>query len=487
MTGRRILPILAVWAASIIMLSSCGGGGGGSNGGKINGYDVNLSGLETSDGTLSPSFEQTTTSYSVTVPATVTSIKIKPTSVDSSAVITVNGVVNSSGSYTSDIELVSGSTTNIPIVVTAPDKTTSKSYYIGVYRQLTSSGKSSNANLSSLLISNGTLTPKFDPNITSYCAEIASTETTIKITPAVAYDASKIDVNNIAVSSGSASSAIPLSYGINKATVKVAAEDGTMKTYSIDLVRVQDKSKNAYLSSLYLSSGTLSPLFSKTKTIYSAEVSSNVSSITVTPAVSGVNATVKVNGSLVATNAASLPVNLSAGSNKITVEVWAEDTSSYLKYVITVTRLAPGVTSSNANQAGLSTDIGTISPEFDPAVTSYTVYTNGSGITFTPTAAGADAAVSVNGVTIASGTTSAVIPASTSPVSIVITADDGTTKTYMVTIVNDAVAPNPGTVSIAKSEQQYVNLSWSAASDNLSSVSDLIYTIYRSKNNNIAT
>lgn len=456
----RAMTVLAALGA-MILIGCGGGGGGGAKGGLTNGYDVNLSSLEISSGTLSPAFDQTVTGYSVTVDDTVASIKVTLSAVDSNATISVNGEAVSSGSSSGSIALTEGTTTGISIVITAPDATTTKTYSVGVLRK-SSLVKSANANLGSLVISNGTLTPKFNPDIISYRAEIASTESSSKITPTVSYEKSTVTVNNAAVESGEASSPISLSVGINRTSVKVTAEDGMTKTYNIELVRVPDKSKNAFLGQLYLSSGALSPVFNKTKTSYVAEVASNVSSITVTPSIAGVNAVAKVNGAIVETNKASAQINLSVGTNTITVEVWAEDVSSYMKYTVTVNRLASGTASSNANIAGLSSNIGTISPAFDPSVSAYTFFSNSDTYTLTPVTAGTNATVKVNGKEIPSGTTSMTIPATTATATIAVTAADGTTKTYTITVVHDTSAPTAGTLNAVVIEPRFVTLAWTA-------------------------
>jgi hypothetical protein len=96
----------------------------------------------------------------------------------------------------------------------------------------------------------------------------------------------------------------------------------------------------ATLSSLVLSAGTLSPAFTSGTTTYTATVPNGTSSITFTPTVSQAQATVKVNGTLATSGTASNPVNLSAGSNAIPVQVVAQDGTTTKTYTVTVTRTA---------------------------------------------------------------------------------------------------------------------------------------------------
>jgi uncharacterized protein YhjY with autotransporter beta-barrel domain len=96
--------------------------------------DAALSGLYLSAGTLSPSFSSGTTSYVASVANSVSSITVTPLTADSSATVTVNGSVITSGSASSAIGLSSGVATSIPVVVTAQDGTTTRSYTLTVTR-----------------------------------------------------------------------------------------------------------------------------------------------------------------------------------------------------------------------------------------------------------------------------------------------------------------------------------------------------------------
>ncbi|MFC3799779.1 cadherin-like beta sandwich domain-containing protein [Cohnella sp. GCM10012308] len=114
-----------------------------------------------------------------------------------------------------------------------------------------------------------------------------------------------------------------------------AADGTTQKMYSIAIQRLP--SANASLSGLTLSAGTLSPTFASGTTSYTVSVGNAVTSIAVTPTAASSAATIKVNDAAVASGTASAGIPLNAGSNQITVEVTAQD-SSKLKYTIMVTR-----------------------------------------------------------------------------------------------------------------------------------------------------
>ena len=97
-------------------------------------------------------------------------------------------------------------------------------------------------------------------------------------------------------------------------------------------------SSNAELSALSLSGASLSPSFAAGTISYTATVANSVTSLTVTPTVAQGNATVTVNGTAVASGAASGSISLSVGSNVLTTVVTAQDGVTTKSYTVTVTR-----------------------------------------------------------------------------------------------------------------------------------------------------
>ena len=84
--------------------------------------------------TLTPSFEAGKTSYEVdgVVPYRVEKVRVRPTTNDTAATVTVNGMEVESGSRSKNIELTEGGATLIEVEVTAEDGTT-KTYTITVF------------------------------------------------------------------------------------------------------------------------------------------------------------------------------------------------------------------------------------------------------------------------------------------------------------------------------------------------------------------
>lgn len=97
---------------------------------------------------------------------------------------------------------------------------------------------SSNADLSSLVLSRGALAPPFAAGTTTYNADVTNDIVSITVTPTASDTGATIRVNGVTVASGSASGAINLNVGANTIYVVVTAGDGaTTKTYTITVTR----------------------------------------------------------------------------------------------------------------------------------------------------------------------------------------------------------------------------------------------------------
>jgi surface protein len=103
---------------------------------------------------------------------------------------------------------------------------------------------SSNADLSALIISAGTLSPLFASGTQTYTASVSNTTTSITVTPTQWDDDAtiQIQVNGggyTTVSTATASGALALNLGSNIVDVKVTAQDGlTIKNYTITVTRL---------------------------------------------------------------------------------------------------------------------------------------------------------------------------------------------------------------------------------------------------------
>jgi uncharacterized repeat protein (TIGR02543 family) len=215
---------------------------------------------------------------------------------------------------------------------------------------------------------------------------------------------------------------------------------------------------SAKLSALTLSTGTLAPTFATGTNAYTATVASTVTSINVTStlATAAAGATIKVNGAAATTAVAKAVSGLVEGNNTINVVITAEDAVTVETYTVVVTKASAN--SNDARLSSLSLSSGTLSPTFDSATVLYTasVANAVSSITVTPTVNQVNSTVRVNGTTVTSASASGSINLNvgSNTITVLNTAQDGTTtKTYTVTVTR--APPAPTISSIDNSSPNY--------------------------------
>ena len=407
------------------------------------GNNADLGGLTISSGTLSPQFSSSVITYTASVDNSATQVTVTPTASDSLAAITVNGNDVISGNDYIVTSLTVGEPTTVTVIVTAQDSTT-KTYTI----TLTRAALSGNADLGGLTISSGTLSPQFSSSVITYTASVDNSATQVTVTPTASDSLAAITVNDNDVISGNGYIITSLTVGEpTTVTVIVTAQDSTTKTYTITLTRAA-LSGNADLGGLTISSGTLSPQFSSSVITYTASVDNSATQVTVTPTASDSLAAITVNGNDVISGNDYIITSLTVDEpNTVTVIVTAQD-STTKTYTITLTRAA---LSGNADLGGLTISSGTLSPQFSSSVITYTASVDNSAtqVTVTPTASDSLAAITVNGNDVISGNdyiiTSLTVGEPTT-VTVIVTAQDSTTKTYIITVT---VRDVPITVSSA--------------------------------------
>ena len=103
---------------------------------------------------------------------------------------------------------------------------------------VTAAPASTDADLSALTISEGTLSPAFAADTEDYTASVANGITSVTVTPTTADDAASVTVQSAAVARDATSEPINLTVGANEIRVVVTAEDGsTTKTYTVIVTR----------------------------------------------------------------------------------------------------------------------------------------------------------------------------------------------------------------------------------------------------------
>ena len=219
----------------------------------------NLESLSISDGQLSPGFNSNTTSYSISVPYSVTSLNLKYKVADGKSKVSVH-----------NNELVAEETVNVTITVTA-ENGASKTYTIAASR-----GKDPNKvlatdnNLNTLSIDQGILSPAFSRDITNYVVYLP-------------YEVEKVnfayEVSDTKYGKATPNGPETLGVGNNIYTISVKAEDESEKVYTITVVRAKvlngESSNNAILASLTMHNGEMTQKFDSGVHLYYYNKSAN--------------------------------------------------------------------------------------------------------------------------------------------------------------------------------------------------------------------
>ncbi|MCR8632200.1 S-layer homology domain-containing protein [Paenibacillus radicis (ex Xue et al. 2023)] len=195
-------------------------------------------------------------------------------------------------------------------------------------------------------------------------------------------------------------------------------------------------SANTLLSSLSTDQGTLTPAFTTSNSNYTLNVSNAVSSLNITLTKADPNETLSVTGATYITVTGNVYIynasNLIVGPNLIKIQVTAQNQTSNT-YNLTVNRL-----SNNAELSGLTLSGITLTPAFTSGTTSYSasVGNNISSTTVTASVYDSNATMTLNGAAIAIGQASGAITLNTGTnvITIIATSQDGTPKTYTVTV-----------------------------------------------------
>jgi hypothetical protein len=294
------------------------------------GGNNNLQSLTVSPSGLSPSFRSDRTVYALNVGGRVETVTVTATLQESNSSLTINGTPARSGQARSISLRPDGSSTEIQIIVSAPNGS-QKPYVITVNR----AELSSDNNLEALDVTPGTLEPEFSPGTETYAVDVAHTVTNVTVT------ATKSDPNAVLsgdVPNGGRATIQLDGPGTSKTvSMTVTAPDGSPKTYRVTVNRLVPSSDNN-LSSLTVAPGSLSPGFSPNVLNY--EVSSSAGSLTVSATKSDPDAV--MSGSLsagtgVATGQATIPLGGTGAITRISIIVRAPNGTSK-NYTVTVSR-----------------------------------------------------------------------------------------------------------------------------------------------------
>ena len=406
--------------------------------------NANLSSLGLAEASLSPGFSAAQTTYSARVPYNTATVTVMATAADVGA---FSPIIGGGESVANNVVTLGerGANSTITVGVTAEsgtENTADRTYTITVYRE---SGPvlSPVSTLSALTLTGATLAPTFGAGTTEYTARAtnATESVTIDSTAAGAPGAT-VSTMPADQDTGTTGHQVYLTPGTNtRITVTVTAENRSTTTYTIMVYRVRDTaSDDGTLSALSLDGVAISPAFDPETMEYDARVPYNTTMATVMATAADIGAAsvvVTTSPGSVDTAATGRIVTLGdLGVNTvITVTVTAEDTSTEA-YMITVYRESGPVLDSDTTLATFTTEPATLtrigtSNEYtaratnaQASVTVVATPTDNPGAMVDIMPADQDSLVAGHQVFLT--------PGANTTITVMVTAEDGSTATYTV-------------------------------------------------------
>lgn len=262
----------------------------------------NLKSLSINPGGIN--FSAGNTNYTVNVDSNITSVYVSAQAEDGKA--QVSGTGNKQLNYGSN---------KISVNVKAENGNV-KNYIINVNRK---DDRSGDANLKSINVSNGKLNPGFSASTLTYNMEVPYSVSKLNINAQAADSKSKVSINNPNL----------VAEKTTKVEIKVTAENGNTRTYTISVKRGKDPNKvlstNNNLSSITVDQGILSPAFNKDQTNYIVYIPYEIDKVNIAYDVEDKEYGVaKIDG----------PTSLGVGENLFKITVTAEDESTKVYNVI---------------------------------------------------------------------------------------------------------------------------------------------------------
>ncbi len=209
-------------------------------------------------------------------------------------------------------------------------------YVSSSYLTTTKPEKSNNKALSSLTVTPGTLSPEFDAETTNYEMTVDLSVTEIKVDAVAADEKAKVEVTGNT----------ELKEGENTITIKVTAEDETVRNYIITVTKKAEEPIG--LATLTLKNGKLTPAFQKDVYTYEVTLTEDLSEIEIDAIASIEGASVEVIGNENLTDGSIIKILVYSGEKD------AEDTV-ITEYQITIRKnLAGSVVETQGEVALLS-------------------------------------------------------------------------------------------------------------------------------------
>jgi gliding motility-associated-like protein len=231
-------------------------------------------------------------------------------------------------------------------------------------------------------------------------------------------------------------------------TAVKAAKDYTITAYNTggsasSVINIKVVPPNANLANLVLSAGVLSPVFSSGTINYTATVSNSIPEVMLTPTVSTVTSTIKVNGVTITNGATTNAIPLTVGSNNI-ISVVVTATDGVTKtYTVTVTRSVPSTIPGLSMVLSPYAKLKRVPANGADVNFEATVANSVASVTLTPIPSQPFTTITVNNIAVEGGTPSGMIALNygSNIIDVKSVAENGiNTRTYRITVFR----ANPG-------------------------------------------
>ena len=292
-----------------------------------------LNSLTVTNGSFNPSFKSEIFDYHVTLPVSATEFDIAATLTEENAKI-----ISGTGHYS-----LTNKVTEVDVVVVSENEEVTNTYHLTIERTASADYK-----LSSLTVSEGTLSPDFNPDVNRYTVDVDWQVEQINVDATTRDERAKI-------LSGTGSHGLEV--GDNVITVEVQNEAGDTYTYTITVRR--PKKENAYLKELKVDDQLVANFNKETLEYTLDEVEYSKNEITITAVPEDDDATV----------VSPQTIPLKTGENVIKITVTAQNQDVTKTYILNITRKK----NDNAKLSMLSINGYVLTPNFSADNLEYNV------------------------------------------------------------------------------------------------------------------
>jgi hypothetical protein len=198
------------------------------------------------------------------------------------------------------------------------------------------------AEVTGLSLVEGPFTQPFDPGRLTYTARVANDVAQVTVTVNLLDENSTVDINGMAGTSGAPIGPFDVGFDINELVVTTTAAFGDeVSAYRIFVDR--ELSSNSHLSSLSVTPGALDQPFDPDVRDYTATLSFLTRFVHVIAESENEFATIRVNGTTVASGTPSDPINvfIEMGSTRLEIDVIPQDGISWTRHRIEASRQKP--------------------------------------------------------------------------------------------------------------------------------------------------